>query len=115
MELPRHLAPHVTAAWNRLAVHVTGDVAGFPTGLAKLVTHFAIFVQCGHLRHRERVDAVRFMCQYFPFNPPASVMATFRAAVTSRRAQGAADAAARRHRRQRRGPNSLLTTSRTTG
>ena len=69
-------------------------MAGFPTGLAKLVTHFAIFVQCGHLRHMERADAVRLMCQYFPFTPPASVMATFRAAVTSRRAQGAADAAA---------------------
>ena len=74
VELPRHLAPHVTAAWDRLAVHIVGDVAGFPTGLAKLVTHFAIFVQCGHLSHRERTDAVRLMCQYFP---PASVMATF--------------------------------------
>ena len=91
VELPRHLAPHVTAAWDRLAVHVVGDVAGFPTGLAKLVTHFAIFVQCGHLR---QADAVRLICQYFPFNPPTSVMATFRAAVTSRRAQEAADAAA---------------------
>ena len=94
VELPRTLAPHVTAAWNRLAVHIVGDVAGFPTGLAKLVSHFAIFVQCGHLRHKERADAVRLMCQYFPFNPPASVMATFEAAVVSRRAQGAADAAA---------------------
>ena len=91
-ELPRHLVNLQVAAWNRLAKHVVTDPSGLQRGLTISTLYFQAFTSACWLKHAEQAEAIRSVCECYPFNIPPAFVVSLQSAIAKRKEAGAAAA-----------------------